>query len=251
MELTLKVWRQKDSKSKGKFVNYLLDNVSRDSSFLEMMDMLNEKLIGSDEVPVAFDHDCREGICGSCSLNINGIPHGPEKATTTCQLHMRHFKDGDTITIEPWRASSFPVIKDLVTDRSKFDNIIQAGGYITLRAGSAVDANEIAVSKDTSDEAMDYAECIGCGACVSACPNASAMLFTAAKVNHLNILPQGDVEKDRRTILMVKAMDENGFGGCTNYGACEQVCPKSISVDSIANLNKDYHKDSVKKVLQF
>lgn len=251
MKLYLKVWRQENSDSKGGFVNYTIDNVSKDSSFLEMLDGLNESLVERDIQPISFDHDCREGICGMCSLVINGEPHGPEKATTTCQLHMRHFKDGDTITIEPWRAKAFPVLKDLVTDRSAFDRIMHAGGYISARTGSAVDANEIPIAKEIADKAMDAAACIGCGACVAACPNASAMLFTGAKVSHLNLLPQGKAEKERRSILMVQAMDESGFGGCTNIGACESVCPKSINLDVIAQLNRDFHSASLKKILQF
>lgn len=240
MKLTLKVWRQKDSASTGNFEEYQLDNISEDSSFLEMMDILSEKLVAEGREPVAFDHDCREGICGMCSMTINGIPHGPEGATTTCQLHMRHFSDGQTITIEPWRAKPFPIVKDLVVDRSAFDRIIQSGGFITGRAGSAVDANAIPIDKQTADHAMDAAACIGCGACVAVCPNASAMLFTSAKVTHMNSLPQGKAEKDRRTLAMVSTMDGEGFGGCTNTGECEAVCPKSISLDMIAQLNRDY-----------
>lgn len=240
MKLTLKVWRQKDSASTGNFEEYQLDNISEDSSFLEMMDILSEKLVAEGREPVAFDHDCREGICGMCSMTINGIPHGPEGATTTCQLHMRHFRDGQTITIEPWRAKPFPIVKDLVVDRSAFDRIIQSGGFITGRAGSAVDANAIPIDKQTADHAMDAAACIGCGACVAVCPNASAMLFTSAKVTHMNSLPQGKAEKDRRTLAMVSTMDGEGFGGCTNTGECEAVCPKSISLDMIAQLNRDY-----------
>ena len=240
MKLTLKVWRQKDSASTGNFEEYQLDNISEDSSFLEMMDILSEKLVAEGREPVAFDHDCREGICGMCSMTINGIPHGPEGATTTCQLHMRHFRGGQTITIEPWRAKPFPIVKDLVVDRSAFDRIIQSGGFITGRAGSAVDANAIPIDKQTADHAMDAAACIGCGACVAVCPNASAMLFTSAKVTHMNSLPQGKAEKDRRTLAMVSTMDGEGFGGCTNTGECEAVCPKSISLDMIAQLNRDY-----------
>lgn len=240
MKLTLKVWRQKDSASTGNFEEYQLDNISEDSSFLEMMDILSEKLVAEGREPVAFDHDCREGICGMCSMTINGIPHGPEGATTTCQLHMRHFSDGQTITIEPWRAKPFPIVKDLVVDRSAFDRIIQSGGFITGRAGSAVDANAIPIDKQTADHAMDAAACIGCGACVAVCPNASSMLFTSAKVTHMNSLPQGKAEKDRRTLAMVSTMDGEGFGGCTNTGECEAVCPKSISLDMIAQLNRDY-----------
>ena len=251
MKLKLKIWRQDDRDSRGSFKDYSLENVSKDASFLEMLDALNEQLIAKDELPVSFDHDCREGICGMCSMTINGEPHGPEKATTTCQLHMRHFQDGETITIEPWRARAFPVLKDLVTDRSAFDSIMQAGGFITARTGSAVDANEIPIPKEIADKAMDSAACIGCGACVAACPNASAMLFTGAKVSHLNQLPQGKAEKDRRSILMVEAMEDAGFGGCTNVGACEAVCPKSISLDVIAHLNRDFHTSSIKKILNF
>ena len=251
MKLKLKIWRQDDRESQGSFKDYSLENVSKDASFLEMLDALNEQLIAKDELPVSFDHDCREGICGMCSMTINGEPHGPEKATTTCQLHMRHFQDGETITIEPWRARAFPVLKDLVTDRSAFDSIMQAGGFITARTGSAVDANEIPIPKAIADEAMDSAACIGCGACVAACPNASAMLFTGAKVSHLNKLPQGKAEKERRSILMVEAMEDAGFGGCTNVGACEAVCPKSISLDVIALLNRDFHTSSIKKILNF
>ncbi|MGC6506642.1 MAG: succinate dehydrogenase/fumarate reductase iron-sulfur subunit [Coraliomargaritaceae bacterium] len=240
MKLTLKVWRQENASSTGNFEEYQLENISEDSSFLEMMDILSEKLVAEGREPVAFDHDCREGICGMCSMTINGIPHGPEGATTTCQLHMRHFRDGQTITIEPWRAKPFPIVKDLVVDRSAFDRIIQSGGFITGRAGSAVDANAIPIDKQTADHAMDAAACIGCGACVAVCPNASAMLFTSAKVTHMNSLPQGKAEKDRRTLTMVSTMDGEGFGGCTNTGECEAVCPKSISLDMIAQLNRDY-----------
>ncbi|MGC6456082.1 MAG: succinate dehydrogenase/fumarate reductase iron-sulfur subunit [Coraliomargaritaceae bacterium] len=240
MKLTLKVWRQENASSTGNFEEYQLENISEDSSFLEMMDILSEKLVAEGREPVAFDHDCREGICGMCSMTINGIPHGPEGATTTCQLHMRNFRDGQTITIEPWRAKPFPIVKDLVVDRSAFDRIIQSGGFITGRAGSAVDANAIPIDKQTADHAMDAAACIGCGACVAVCPNASAMLFTSAKVTHMNSLPQGKAEKDRRTLTMVSTMDGEGFGGCTNTGECEAVCPKSISLDMIAQLNRDY-----------
>ena len=248
MKLNLKVWRQENSESRGALVDYQLDNVSEDSSFLEMIDVLNEELIEKGEDPVAFDHDCREGICGMCSMTINGIAHGPERATTACQLHMRHFNDGDTITVEPWRAKPFPVMKDLVVDRSSLDRIVQSGGYITARTGSAVEANEIPIPKDVSDHAMDAAACIGCGACVAACPNASAMLFTGAKVAHLNSLPQGQAEKDRRVLNMVRTMDGEEFGGCTNIGECEAVCPKSISLDVIAKLNRDYATAQVKQL---
>jgi len=246
MNLTLKVWRQKNSETKGKFEVYKLENVSEDSSFLEMLDILSEDLVAQGKEPVAFDHDCREGICGMCSMTINGIPHGPEEATTACQLHMRHFHDGQTITIEPWRAKPFPVMKDLVVDRTPLDKIIQAGGFITARTGSAVEANAMPIPKQTADYAMDAAACIGCGACVAACPNASAMLFTSAKVSHMNSLPQGKAEKDRRTLAMVRTMDSEGFGGCTNIGECEAVCPKSIPLDMIAQLNRDYATAQVK-----
>ncbi len=250
MQLTLKVWRQKDATSDGSFEEYQLDNISEGSSFLEMMDILSEKLVAEGREPVAFDHDCREGICGMCSMTIDGIPHGPENATTTCQLHMRHFHDGQTITIEPWRAKPFPVVKDLVVDRSAFDRIIQSGGFITGRAGSAVDANAIPIEKQTADHAMDAAACIGCGACVAVCPNASAMLFTSAKLTHMNSLPQGRAEKDRRTLAMVSTMDGEGFGGCTNTGECQAVCPKSISLDMIAQLNRDYTVAQTKNFFQ-
>lgn len=249
MNLILKVWRQERRDAVGQFHMYELQDVSEDSSFLEMLDSLSEELVSKGKEPVAFDHDCREGICGMCSLTINGVPHGPEKATTACQLHMRHFNDGETITVEPWRAKPFPVVKDLVVDRSPFDRIIQSGGFITARTGSAVDANEIPISKQTADFAMDAAACIGCGACVAACPNASAMLFTAAKVTHMNSLPQGKAEQDRRTLAMVTTMDGEGFGGCTNVGECEAACPKSISLDMIAHLNRDYLKAQTKNLL--
>lgn len=239
MRLKLKIWRQKDAHSEGRFVEYNLDGVSEDSSFLEMLDLLNQQLIDRNEEPVHFDHDCREGICGMCSLMINGIAHGPKAAVTTCQLHMREFKDGDTITIEPWRAKAFPVIKDLVVDRSAFDRIIQAGGYISVSTGQAPDANVIPVPKTRADRAMDAAACIGCGACVAACPNGSAMLFTAAKLAHLNSLPQGQTERYGRVVAMVNQMDAEGFGGCTNIGECEAVCPKEISLDFIAMMNRD------------
>lgn len=248
MKLKLKVWRQENGQSEGKFVEYPLDNVSEDSSFLEMLDILCEDLVSKGEEPIAFDHDCREGICGMCSLTINGVPHGPERATTTCQLHMRHFKNGETITIEPWRAKPFPVVKDLVTDRSAFDRIIQSGGFITARTGSAVDANATPIPKSISDHAMDAAACIGCGACVAVCPNASAMLFTAAKVSHMNSLPQGKPEKNRRVLAMINTMDGEGFGGCTNTGECEAVCPKIISLDMIAQLNRNYTAAKVKEL---
>jgi len=245
LNLTLKVWRQPNGDTPGKFVEYPLKDVSTDSSFLEMMDLLNEQLITDGGDPVAFDHDCREGVCGACSMTINGIPHGPERAITTCQLHMRHFNDGDTIYVEPFRAEPFPVQKDLIVDRSSFDRIIEGGGFVSVRTGSAVDANEIPIPKDVADSAMDAAACIGCGACVAVCPNASAMLFTAAKVTQLNSLPQGKAEKNRRTLNMVKRMDEQGFGNCTNYGECQAVCPKEIKLDVIAKMNRDYAVASV------
>ncbi len=242
MNLTLKVWRQKNATSPGRLVAYQLDGVSPDSSFLEMLDLLNEQLMSRGEEPVAFDHDCREGICGMCGMMINGVAHGLRSAVTTCQLHMRHFDDGETITIEPWRANAFPIVKDLIVDRTAFDRIIQAGGFISVTTGSAQDGNVIPIPKTEADLAMDAAACIGCGACVAACPNASAMLFTAAKVSHLNLLPQGQVEKFERVVRMVTAMDAEGFGGCTNIGECTAVCPKSISQDFIARMNGDFIK---------
>lgn len=242
MNLTLRIWRQKNVASAGRLVDYQLDGVSPDSSFLEMLDLLNEQLTTRGEEPVAFDHDCREGICGMCGMMINGVAHGLRPAVTTCQLHMRHFHDGDTITIEPWRAKAFPIVKDLIVDRSAFDRIIQAGGFISVTTGSAPDGNVIPIPKTIADLAMDAASCIGCGACVAACPNASAMLFTAAKVSHLNLLPQGRVEKYERVVRMVTTMDAEGFGGCTNIGECTAVCPKSISQDFIAKMNGDFIK---------
>jgi succinate dehydrogenase / fumarate reductase iron-sulfur subunit len=239
MRLTLKIWRQKGPDDRGGFVTYQHDKVNPHMSFLEMLDVLNEDLTAKGEDPIAFDHDCREGICGTCGVIINGVAHGPQPATTTCQLHMRFFKDGDTVTVEPWRARAFPVVRDLVVDRSAFDRIVQAGGYISVGAGSAPDANAIPVPKPHADLAFDAAQCIGCGACVAACPNASAMLFTAAKVGHLGLMPQGQPERYQRVVRMVGQMDEEGFGACTNMGECEAVCPKEISMDFISRLNRD------------
>lgn len=239
MKLTLKVWRQKNNADKGGFVSYPLDGISTDMSFLEMLDVLNEELTEKGEDPVHFDHDCREGICGMCSLYINGKPHGPQQ-TTTCQLHMRSFKDGDTITIEPWRAAAFPVVKDLVVDRSAFDRIIQSGGYVSVNTGGVPDANEIPIPKTIADEAFDAATCIGCGACVAACKNASAMLFTSAKISQLAMLPQGKVERKARAEKMIAQMDAEGFGACTNTGACSAECPKGISLTNIARMNREY-----------
>lgn len=240
MDLTLKIWRQKNAKEAGNFVTYNVTNISEDMSFLEMFDVLNEQLINKGEEPIAFDHDCREGICGTCSMYINGRAHGPAQGTTTCQLHMRKFKDGDTITVEPWRASSFPVIKDLVVDRSAFDQIISAGGFVSVNTGNAQDANNLPVPKDDADNAFAAAACIGCGACVAACKNSSAMLFVSAKVSQLALLPQGQIERETRVLNMVKAMDDEGFGNCTNTNACEAECPKEISVENIARLNREY-----------
>jgi succinate dehydrogenase / fumarate reductase iron-sulfur subunit len=238
MNLTLRVWRQRDQNKKGKMVTYHVTEVSPDMSFLEMLDVLNEKLILDGDDPVAFDHDCREGICGSCGLMINGIAHGPEQ-TTTCQLHMRSFSDGDVIDIEPWRSGGFPVVKDLVVDRSAFDRIISAGGYISVPTGAAPEAHSVPVPKKDADAAFDAATCIGCGACVAACPNGSAMLFTAAKVSHLGLLPQGQPERDARVLKMVGQQDAEDFGGCTNIGECSAVCPKGISMETISRLNHD------------
>jgi succinate dehydrogenase / fumarate reductase iron-sulfur subunit len=240
VNLTLKVWRQKNASDGGRFETYEARDVSPDMSFLEMLDVVNEGLIAEGNEPIAFDSDCREGICGTCSLVINGIAHGGQRATTACQLHMRKFKDGDTITVEPWRARPFPVLRDLVVDRAAFDRIIQSGGFVSVNTGGAPDANLIPVSKPAADEAMDAAQCIGCGACVAACKNASAMLFVAAKVSHLGILPQGKPERDRRVLNMVKTMDEAGFGNCTVTGSCEAVCPKEISLHFIARMNREY-----------
>jgi len=240
MNLTLKVWRQKNKDSKGNFETYKVENISSEMSFLEMMDVLNDQLIREGKEPIAFDHDCREGICGTCSMYINGRPHGPWHANTTCQLHMRAYKDGDTIVIEPWRAKAFPVIRDLVVDRSAFDRIIQAGGYISVNTGNAVDANALPVEKEKADASFAAAACIGCGACVAACKNSSAMLFVSAKVSHLALLPQGAPEKKTRVLNMIAQMDKEGFGACTNTQACESVCPKEISMVNIAKLNSEY-----------
>jgi succinate dehydrogenase / fumarate reductase, iron-sulfur subunit len=239
VKITLKVWRQDARDQDGHFETYEVNDVSPDSSFLEMLDGLNSTLEAAGKEPVAFDSDCREGICGMCGMMINGVAHGPERATTACQLHMRHFNDGDTVTIEPWRAKAFPVVKDLIVDRSSFDRIIQAGGFISAGVGGAPDANATPIPKPNADKAMDAATCIGCGACVAACPNASAMLFTSAKIGHLNLLPQGQPERYTRVSRMVKQMEIEGFGACTNMGECEAVCPKEISMDFISMMNKD------------
>lgn len=240
MDLKLKIWRQAGPDAQGKFVEYPVHNISKDASFLEMMDILNEELVANGEEPVAFDHDCREGICGMCSLYINGRPHGPDSSIPTCQLHMRKFKDGETIVIEPWRARPFPIIKDLMVDRSAFDKIIQAGGYVSINTGGVPDANAIPIKKENADLAMDAAACIGCGACVAACKNASAMLFVSAKVSQFALLPQGKVEAKRRVENMVAVMDDLGFGNCTNTYACEVECPKDISVANIARMNREF-----------
>jgi succinate dehydrogenase / fumarate reductase iron-sulfur subunit len=246
LKLNLKVWRQDGPKDKGRFEDFQLDNVSTDMSFLEMMDVLNERIVKEGGVPIEFDHDCREGICGMCSMVINGNPHGPDRSTTTCQLHMRRFKDGDTITIEPFRAKAFPVIKDLTVDRGAFDRIIQSGGYISVNTGNAQDANNIPVSKENADEAFNAATCIGCGACVAACPNASASLFTSAKISQFALLPQGQPEREQRALNMVEQMDSEGFGGCTNTGACSRACPKDIKLENIARMNKEYMGATIK-----
>lgn len=242
MNLTLKVWRQKSRNDAGAFETYDVKDVSSEMSFLEMIDVLNERLIAEGKDPIAFDHDCREGICGMCSMYIDGRPHGPWHANTTCQLHMRAYKDGDTITVEPWRAKAFPVVKDLVVDRTAFDRIVQAGGYISVNTGNAQDANNILIPKDQADLSFANAACIGCGACVAACKNSSAMLFLSAKVSHLALLPQGDPERKSRALNMVAQMDKEGFGACTNTGACEAVCPKEISITNIARLNFEYQR---------
>jgi succinate dehydrogenase / fumarate reductase iron-sulfur subunit len=250
MKLTLKIWRQKNKDSKGEFKVYPIDGIEGDMSFLEMLDILNEQLINNNEEPVHFDHDCREGICGTCSLQINGQPHGPDRLTTTCQLHMRSFSDGDTIVIEPFRATAFPVIRDLVVDRSSFERIQQAGGYVSVNtSGNTIDANAIPVNKHDADESFNSAACIGCGACVAACKNASAMLFTSAKISQYSLLPQGKIEATERVLNMVRQMDEEGFGNCTNTGACEIECPKGITLVNIARMNREYTAASLKKPL--
>lgn len=247
MNLTLKIWRQKNASDKGKMVDYKVNNISPDMSFLEMLDVLNEQLVNNNEEPVAFDHDCREGICGMCSLFINGEAHGPDRGVTTCQLHMRMFKDGDTITIEPFRANAFPVVKDLIVDRSSFDRIQHAGGFISVNtSGNTIDANTIPINKHDADKAFEAATCIGCGACVASCKNSSAMLFVGAKVSQFALLPQGKIEATDRVLNMVKQMDEEGFGNCTNTGACEVECPKGISLENIARMNREYLKASLK-----
>jgi succinate dehydrogenase / fumarate reductase, iron-sulfur subunit len=242
MQITLKIWRQANPESTGKLVEYQLDNLNPEMSFLEMLDVLNEQLCKSDQEPVEFDHDCREGICGSCGMMVNGIAHGNQQLTAVCQLHLRSFKDGDTVVVEPWRAKAFPVIKDLVVDRSALDRIIAAGGYISVNTGAAPDANTLLVPKEKSDRAFDYASCIGCGACVAACPNASASLFTAAKISHLALLPQGNPERKRRVMKMTEQMSLEGFGDCSNHGECEAVCPKGISIDAISMMRREYIK---------
>jgi succinate dehydrogenase / fumarate reductase iron-sulfur subunit len=240
MNLTLHIWRQANAEVKGRMVRYEARDIGPDMSFLEMLDVLNERLVEQGELPIAFDHDCREGICGSCSLMINGAAHGPNRGTATCQLHMRSFRDGDVIHVEPWRARAFPVIKDLVVDRRALDRIIAAGGYVSAPTGSAPDGNAILIPKDAVDTAMDAAQCIGCGACVAACPNRSASLFTAAKITHLGLLPQGQPERYQRAYRMVRQMDQEGFGGCTLYGECQEACPKEISIDTITRMNRDF-----------
>jgi len=242
MKLTLHVWRQKKTDDKGGFETYELDDVSTHMSFLEMLDVLNQDLINKNEDPIAFEHDCREGICGACGFVVNGVAHGHQKGSTVCQLHMRHFNDGDEITIEPWRAKAFPILRDLMVDRSAFERIQQAGGFITVRAGSAPDANAIAIPTETLEHSMDFAECIGCGACVASCPNGAAMLFVGAKISHLGLLPQGQPERAKRARQMVAAMEREAFGACTNFRSCEAVCPKEISISGIARMNKDYRR---------
>ncbi len=245
LSLTLKIWRQNGPNDKGKIVTYPISDISPEMSFLEMFDVLNDQLIKKGEDPIAFDHDCREGICGACSMMINGQAHGPHRRTTTCQLHMRSFKDGDTIYVEPWRAAAFPVVKDLVVDREAFDRILQSGGYISVNTGNAQDANEMPIANEIAENAMDAAECIGCGACVASCKNASAMLFVSAKASHLAYLPQGQPERNRRAQMMVNQMDEEGFGNCTNTGACEVQCPKGISIKNISRMNADFLRSTI------
>lgn len=250
MNLTLKVWRQPNGQSAGKIETYEAKDIPEEASFLEMLDIVNERIVEDGGDPIHFDHDCREGICGMCSLTINGVPHSKEVGITTCQVHMRKFRDGDTIWIEPFRANAFPVVKDLIVDRTSLDRIIAAGGYISVRTGSAVDANSIPIPKDDADDAFDSAACIGCGACIAACKNASAMLFVGAKANHLNKLPQGRPEKDKRVLGMVRQMDAEGFGNCTNQYECEAVCPKEISADVIAKLNRDYGVATIREAVE-
>ncbi|MEO6904276.1 MAG: succinate dehydrogenase/fumarate reductase iron-sulfur subunit [Bacteroidia bacterium] len=247
MKLTLKIWRQKSAKAEGKLITYEVKDISPDMSFLEMFDVLNEQLINKGEEPIAFDHDCREGICGMCSMFINGEPHGPKRGITTCQLHMRSFKDGDTIVVEPWRAAAFPVIKDLTVDRSAFDRIIAKGGYISVNTGNAQDANNIPIAKVDADKSFDAAACIGCGACVATCKNSSAMLFVSAKISQLALLPQGQIERVSRAKNMVAQMDEEGFGNCTNTGACEVECPKGITLENIARMNREFYVANIKE----
>ena len=245
MKLTLHVWRQAGADADGRFVRYDTNDVSPDMSFLEMLDVVNEQLLAKGEAPIAFDHDCREGICGMCGVMINGVAHGPSKGTATCQLHMRSFRDGDEIWVEPWRSRAFPVIRDLVVNRGALDRVIAAGGYVSVQTGSAPEANAIAVSKDAAERSMDAAACIGCGACVAACPNGSASLFTAAKISHLGLLPQGQAERERRALRMVAQMDLEGFGGCSLFGECQEACPKEISIDFIAQMHRDFMRASL------
>jgi succinate dehydrogenase / fumarate reductase iron-sulfur subunit len=240
VKINLKVWRQANAQSEGSFKSYTVNNIQPDLSFLEVLDMLNERLTLQGEVPVEFDHDCREGICGSCGMMINGQAHGPQQRTSVCQLYMRNFKDGDTVTLEPWRATAFPVVKDLVVDRSAFDRIVMAGGYVSIKTGAAPDANAVLVNKPNADQAFDYATCIGCGACVAACPNASASLFTAAKISHLALLAQGKPERKQRVVKMTQQMTAEGFGDCSNHGECQSVCPQGISIDAIAQMRREY-----------